>query len=177
MESAEPDSRGRVDEPTLPGLGAIRSTRSQSLALLCQILRGFWRRARSLGGRRDAERAAAVRSRKARPAIPRADFPPSDPRKAEYHRRISASNICRPHASVVGAGAEEYELGALSRRVERRRAAEAPRPAEAGHRHRSDKVVPARLECCLDRPIARQSDSSHGCRSRSHASASTAGCA
>jgi hypothetical protein len=92
-------------------------------ALLCQIVTGFWCRcrARSLGGRRDAERAAALRSRKARPAIPRADFPPCDPRKVEYHRRISAPNICRPHASVVGAGAEEYELGAVSRRAERRR--------------------------------------------------------
>ncbi|SRR6266487_3698497 len=87
------------------------------------FVRSCWAccRARSLGGWRDAERGAAVRSRKARPAIPRGDFPPCDPRKAEYHRRISAPSICRPHASVVAAGAEEYELGALSRRVERRR--------------------------------------------------------
>ena len=52
----------------------------------------------------------------------RGDFPPCDPRKAEYHRRIGAPNICRPHASVVGAGADEYELGALSRRRGPRRA-------------------------------------------------------
>ena len=92
-----------------------------ALALLCQIVLGLWCRARSLGGRRDAERAAAVRSRKARPAIPRGDFPTCDPRKPEYHQRISAPGTCRPHASVVAAVAEEYELGALSRRVERRR--------------------------------------------------------
>ena len=63
-------------------------------------------RARSLGDRRDAERAAAVRSRKARPAIPRGDFLACDPRKSVYHRRICAPGTCRPHASVVAAGAE-----------------------------------------------------------------------
>ena len=47
-----------------------------------------------------------MRSRKARPAIPRGDFPPCDPRKPEYHQRISAPGTCRPHASVVAAGAE-----------------------------------------------------------------------
>ena len=104
-------------------------------ALLCQIVLGVWCRARSLGGRRDAERAAAVRSRKARPAIGtparlprwgprlwRGDFQPCDPRKPVYHRRICAPGICRPHASVVAAGAEEYELEALSRRRGPRRA-------------------------------------------------------
>ncbi len=51
----------------------------------------------------------------------RGDFLPCDPRKPVYHRRISAPGPCRPHAFVVAAGAEDYELGALSRRVERRR--------------------------------------------------------
>ena len=89
-------------------------------ALLCQIVLSPWCRARSLSGRRDAERAAAVRSRKASPAIPRGDFLSCDPRKSVYHRRISAPGTCRPHASVVAARAEGYELGALSRRAERR---------------------------------------------------------
>jgi hypothetical protein len=88
---------------------------------LVRSVPGVHCRARRLGGRRVAERAAVLRSRKARPAIPRGDFPPCDPRRVEYHRRISAPSTCRPHASVVAAGAEEYELGAVSRRVERRR--------------------------------------------------------
>jgi hypothetical protein len=41
---------------------------------------------------------------------------------------VSAPSMCRPDASVVAAGAEEYELGA-------------PRSAEAGHRQRSDSSV------------------------------------
>jgi len=72
----------------------------------------------------DVMRPAAelhVRPGKVRRAIPRGDFLPCDPRKPVDHRRISAPDTCRPHASVVAARAEGYELGALSRRVERRR--------------------------------------------------------
>jgi hypothetical protein len=38
-----------------------------------------------------------------------------------HARRISAPDMCRPHASVVAAGAAAYEPRAISRRAERRR--------------------------------------------------------
>src|SRR3954462_4704623 len=75
-----------------------------------------------VGGRRDAEHAAAVRSRKARAAIRRGDFVLCDPRRSQRRaRRISAPDICRPHASVVAAGTAAYEPRAISRCAEPRR--------------------------------------------------------
>ena len=92
-------------------------------------------RASGLGGRRDAERTAAVRSRKARAAIgtparlprwgPRIIAATSGPviRVAQRHaRRIGAPSMCRPHASVVAAGARGYEPRAVSRCAARRTA-------------------------------------------------------
>ena len=75
-----------------------------------------------VGGRRDAEHAAAVRSRKARAAIRRGDFMPCDPRRSQrLARRIGAPDMCRPPASLVAARAPGYEPRAISRRAERRR--------------------------------------------------------
>ena len=158
----ERDARGRR-----PRLSVGPRRRRQDPVASCKAISsplvrsvpGVHCRARRLGGRRVAERAAARRSRKARPAIGtparlprwgprlwRGDFPPCDPRRVEYHRRISAPGTCRPHASVVAAGAEEYELGAVSRRAERRRPPSLLALQRSVHRPRSDKVLPDRVE-------------------------------
>ena len=80
------------------------------------------KRASGVGGRRDAEHAAAARSRKARAAIRRGDFMPCDPRRSQrLARRIGAPDMCRPPTSLVAARAPGYEPRAISRRAERRR--------------------------------------------------------
>jgi hypothetical protein len=63
------------------------------------------------GGRRDAEHAAAVRSRKARPAIPRRDFAACDPRWPTVRRRTCAPGMCRTHASLSRGGTDRARAG------------------------------------------------------------------
>ena len=82
------------------------------------------RRASGVGGRRDAEHAVAARSRKARPAIPRGDFRPCDPRRPTVQAGASVRLAHGVHTHpLVAAGAKAYEPGAISRRAERRRPA------------------------------------------------------
>ena len=99
---------------------------------------------------RDAERAAAPRSRKTRPAIPRGDFRPCDPRRRlKYHRRISAPGTCRPHASVVAAASGRVRAGSGFRgtrsgvrptELPRGPRASAARSARRGHAPRSRRA-------------------------------------
>jgi hypothetical protein len=83
------------------------------------------------------QRAAGKRARRFRAAT-------SDPviRVAQPHaRRISAPDMCRPHASVVAAAPSAYEPRAISRRAERRRLSTPLARRSAPLLSGSDKVV------------------------------------